>query len=399
MTHDHHFSSRRRRNWTNSGRRRKKNDNSKNSNVSKRNKQGKNGRRNWNGCTLHRRQGAGLQQTNSRTICWERRGLIKSLREMRTTRWVYSRYLATVTNLRSKVGAAHKNFIAIQFANTVRDTASKIREDPLLAIKQQEQAAYQALMSNPLRLKQLQEKNGIKAKKDKKDKKKHKEKGKHRSDDRSRSWERSRYHSRSRSPRHRSRDDYSRSRRSPSPYPRHSRRRSPSYSPRGDHRRRRDRSIDDSPRRRRSEDDVRQWPRSDESDEVPSSRRYDDGPKSRHDDRKRQRSQSPRRWAPPKRSRVSPPPATAQTQTAEDRAARLAAMSSNATEMSSERQEHLKKLLEQEKREMELEQELRAKSKGTSGFLNEEQKKVFGGSGDLEERLRRGRAGLVSRID
>lgn len=304
-----------------------------------------------------------------------------------------------VANSGQKVGASHKNFIATQFANTVRDTAAKIREDPLLAIKQQEQAAYQALMSNPLRLKQLQEKNGIKVKKEKKDKNKHKEKGKRRSDDRSRSRERIRYRSRSRSPRHRSRDDHSHSRRSSSPYYRNSRRRSPSYSPRDDHRRRRDRSIDGSPRRRRSEDDVRQWPRSDESDEVSSFRRRDVRPNSNYDDRKRQRSQSPHRRAPPpKRSRVSPPPMTAQTQSA-DRATRLAAMSSNATEMSSERQEHLKKLLEQEKREMELEQELRAKSKGMGGFLNQEQKKVFGGSGDLEERLRRGRVGLVSRID
>jgi len=147
-----------------------------------------------------------------------------------------------------KVGAAHKSFIATQFANTARDTAAKVREDPLLAIKQQEQAAYQALMSNPLRLKQLQEKNGIKMKKDKK---KHKEKHKHRSVDRSRSPGRSRYRSRSREPRHRSRDDYSRSRRSPSPHSRHSRRPSPSYSPRDDHRRRRDRSPSNSPRWRR----------------------------------------------------------------------------------------------------------------------------------------------------
>jgi len=298
-----------------------------------------------------------------------------------------------------KVGAAHKNFIATQFANTARDTAAKIREDPLLSIKQQEQAAYQALMSNPLRLKQLQEKNGIKVKKDKKEKRKHKDKGKHRSDDRSRSRERVRYRSRSRSPPRRSRDDYSRSRRSPSPYSRHSRRRSPSYSPRDDQRRRRDRSVDGPPQRRRSGDDVRQWPRSDESDEVPS-RSYGNKPQSNYDDRKRQRSQSPpRRPSPPKRSRISPSPTTTQTQSSEDRTARLAAMSSNATEMSSERQEHLKKLLEQEKRESELEQQLRAKSKGMGGFLNQEQKKVFGGSGDLEERLRRGRAGLVSRMD
>jgi len=298
-----------------------------------------------------------------------------------------------------KVGAAHKNFIATQFANTARDTAAKIREDPLLAIKQQEQAAYQALMSNPLRLKQLQEKNGMKVKKDKKEKRKHKDKGKHRSDDRPRSLERTRHRSRSHSP-HRSRDDYSRSRRSPSPYSRHSRRRSPSYPLRDDHRCQRDRSADEPPHRRGSRDDVRQWPRSDESDEVPSSRSSGNKPRSSHDDRKRQRSQSPpRRPSPPKRSRVSPPPVTTQTQPATDRAARLAAMSSNATVMSSERQEHLKKLLEQEKRESELEQQLRAKSKGMGGFLNQEQKKVFGGSGDLEERLRRGRAGLVSRMD
>ena len=82
-----------------------------------------------------------------------------------------------------QVGAAHKNFIATQYANTMRDTAAKIREDPLLAIKQQEQAAYQALMSNPLRLRELQERNGIKPKKDKKDKKdKKKDKHKHRKD-------------------------------------------------------------------------------------------------------------------------------------------------------------------------------------------------------------------------
>ncbi|KAG0143785.1 hypothetical protein CROQUDRAFT_95829 [Cronartium quercuum f. sp. fusiforme G11] len=47
-------------------------------------------------------------------------------------------------------------FISLQNANTARDTASKIREDPLLAIKQQEQMAYEALMKNPARLKAMQ---------------------------------------------------------------------------------------------------------------------------------------------------------------------------------------------------------------------------------------------------
>jgi len=86
VTHDHRVSSRRRRNLTNSGRRRKRNDSSKNFNAFKRNKQGRNGRRNWNGCILHRRRGAGLQQTILRTICWGRKGLIRSLRGTRMTR-------------------------------------------------------------------------------------------------------------------------------------------------------------------------------------------------------------------------------------------------------------------------------------------------------------------------
>jgi hypothetical protein len=46
VTHDHRFSSRRRRNWTNSGRRRKRNDSSRSFNGFKRNKRGRNGRRN-----------------------------------------------------------------------------------------------------------------------------------------------------------------------------------------------------------------------------------------------------------------------------------------------------------------------------------------------------------------
>lgn len=80
----------------------------------------------------------------------------------------------------------------------------------------------------------------------------------------------------------------------------------------------------------------------------------------------------------------------------DDRAARLAAMSANATSMTSERKERLTEMLEKEKIEMEKEEKARAKSKGMGGFLSHEQKKVFGGQGGLEERLRRGRAGLVS---
>lgn len=43
----------------------------------------------------------------------------------------------------------HKDFIAVQNANSARDTAAKIREDPLLAIKRQELAAMEALKNRP----------------------------------------------------------------------------------------------------------------------------------------------------------------------------------------------------------------------------------------------------------
>ncbi|KAG8716655.1 RNA-splicing factor [Ceratobasidium sp. 394] len=61
----------------------------------------------------------------------------------------------------AKVRASHKNFIAVQNANTVHNTAAKIREDPMFAIKQQEQAEYAALMTNPLHLRALKERAGI----------------------------------------------------------------------------------------------------------------------------------------------------------------------------------------------------------------------------------------------
>ncbi|KAI9791329.1 MAG: RNA-splicing factor [Piccolia ochrophora] len=45
--------------------------------------------------------------------------------------------------------ASQDSFMALQHANTLRDTAAKVREDPMLAIKRQEQAAYEAMMNDP----------------------------------------------------------------------------------------------------------------------------------------------------------------------------------------------------------------------------------------------------------
>ena len=131
---------------------------------------------------------------------------------------------------------------------------------------------------------------------------------------------------------------------------------------------------------------------------------------------KRERSPTPPSYN--KRSRMSPPPrsrpdyrpqrtnsghggssASGSSNPAEDRAARLAAMTSNATSLTAERKERLTTLLAEEKAELEAEEKARAKSGGMGSFLSQEQKKVFGGSGGLEDRIRRGRGGMVAIVD
>lgn len=56
-----------------------------------------------------------------------------------------------------QIGATSEKFQAVQSANDALDIASKIREDPMLAIKRQEQVAYQAMLNNPALRKQVKE--------------------------------------------------------------------------------------------------------------------------------------------------------------------------------------------------------------------------------------------------
>lgn len=74
-------------------------------------------------------------------------------------------------------------------------------------------------------------------------------------------------------------------------------------------------------------------------------------------------------------------------------------MSSNASSLTVDRKERLEKLLAKEKAELEVEDQLRAKSGGMGRFLGQEQKKVFSGVGGIEERIRRGRGGMVAAAD
>jgi hypothetical protein len=322
--------------------------------------------------------------------------------------------------------------------------AAKIREDPLFAIKQQEAAAYEALMSNPLKLKELKARSGGKDKdKDKKERKKERKERKER--------ERKERGHRSPSPLD-NHERHSRSRRSPSPYER--RDRSPYGSrndrdrsevdrdrltdtrdrrPRDDHTSRREpdaRARDhdhDSRARRLSDSHPRRpepahdapghddrtrrppWPRSDESESPPTRGRSPSYTRGRPADVPSKRVHSRSRSPPPpprepahKRARTNPPPPPAQPQqqqrpaAADDRAARLAAMSRDAGTADVERRARLAALLAREKAEAQTEQATRAKSGGMGSFLSHESKKVFGGQGGLEDRLRRGRAGLVA---
>jgi len=319
-----------------------------------------------------------------------------------------------------KLGASHKSFIAVQNANTARDIASKIREDPFFAMKQQEQAAYQALMSNPLRLRELQERNGIKPKKSREERKQEK-RGRYAGDSRKRQ--------RSLSPV----SDGARRSRTPPPHSRSRRADSASkyINDTGDRAARGEgrgsRYAGDSRKRQRSpspvnDDPKRSWitppshSRSRPADSASkltndtgdrATRGEGRGGRYAGDSRKRQRSPSPVNDGA-KRSRMTPPPHTRShpadsvskpTNDAGDRAARLAAMQSNASGMEFDRQKRLLELLAKEKAELEAENEVRSKSRGMGGFLSQEQKKVFGGEGGLEDRIRRGRGGLVVDAD
>ncbi|KAM3528645.1 hypothetical protein MY4038_005765 [Beauveria bassiana] len=159
--------------------------------------------------------------------------------------------------------AGQESFMALQNANSARDTAAKIRDDPLLAIKRQEQAAYEAMMNDPVRRKQLLAAMGKTDDGDKKNGSRHRE---------DRHKRRHRHHSRD-GDRHRGRDRSHKSRRrslsrSRSPHPRRSDSRDDGRGSRSW----RDDSEESSSRRHRNDSRDRRHSARDDS------RRYDRSP-------------------------------------------------------------------------------------------------------------------------
>ncbi|KAL9101030.1 MAG: hypothetical protein Q9163_003672 [Psora crenata] len=313
-------------------------------------------------------------------------------------------------NQKLEKGAGEESFMGLQNANTARDTASKIREDPMLAIKKQEQAAYEALMNDPVRRRLLLKAAGQELPRSKdREKKRHRHHHSHQSrrDDEDDRYGRSR-HSYDGKPHrkrnhHRRRSNSSSYSRSPSPY---DRRRSPSpYH----NKRRRSRSPPPYRSRRSTSPSYRR--------RSPSPRRYSRSPRRRSDYRngngnghrlnhsrsfpardrppphKRHntssvsRSPSPRNFAsrPPRPPR--PPPS------AEDKAAKLAAMQSAASELDADRANRIKAIEEQERTEREEEERVRARSGKLTGgkgeFVSGMQRKI--GEMGLSERMRRGK--------
>lgn len=301
---------------------------------------------------------------------------------------------------------SEESFIALQNANTVRDTAAKIREDPMLAIKKQEQAAYESLMNDPVKRRLLLKASGIDTTV-KKDREHRHSSHRHRSgreghrrsdkrghgDDEGRHSRRSRHEHRRRSisssysrstspPRRRSLSPYRSRKRSPSPY-QHSRR---SPSPR-----RRSRSPYSHKKkpinRSRSPDYRRRSP--------PPHRRRSRSPHQEHNgDSCLKHSKS---WDNSRRRNTSSPEdnGPSEKDNTDDREARLAAMQSAASELDQDRARRIAAIEEREKAEREKEEVARARSSkygGKGDFVTGLNRKA--GEMSIGERMRRGTHGL-----
>ena len=303
-------------------------------------------------------------------------------------------------NKKLEKGAAEESFIALQNANTARDTAAKIREDPMLAIKQKEQAAYEALMKDPASRRRLLQEAGHDVKP--KDKKRHEHRHRHHHRDRddrrgSRHDRDERDHHRSRKRRYseehdreyerikrrggedrlyrRQRSESPLSSKSPSPY-HHRRSRSP-YNKRRD-------SSPSPYRRYRSRS-----PRSPYRNGHRSPPHY-----QQNGHRSLNHSKSfPADRSKPRRNTSSPdedPKAEA-----DRKAAKLAEMQSAASDLDVQRSSRLKAIAEEERQRLEQEEKARERSSkygGKGDFVHGLNRKA--GEMSMGERINRGTAGL-----
>ncbi|KAL1412949.1 RNA-splicing factor [Vanrija albida] len=358
------------------------------------------------------------------------------------------------------IGNSHREFVAVQNANTARDTAAKIREDPVLAMKKAEQAAIAALMNRPDIRRQLKAAKKEREGGDDKEERRARRRAEKEERRRERHERRERRGDYDRSPRsdysddRRERDDrragrdyddrrrddrgYGRADRDDRDYRRDDRdrdyrrddrdRRPRSRSPRRDrddsHDRRHESSRSDE-RRSNGHSDRRPSPKRER--ESPKRERYDSrdahhgnghgsGPSNgrsnghssgshsahsrnsdeRYDNRARD-DRPPRRASPERKPYVkSEPAAPAQ----DDRAARLAAMSSNAASLNAERTEKLARRAIEEKAEEARDEKARSRyhRDEAAGLFMKHQEQMSGQIGLAESLQRRGGKGLLRDI-
>lgn len=299
-----------------------------------------------------------------------------------------------------KKDAGEEGFMALNSnANSSRDIASKVASDPMLAIKKQEQAAYEAMMNDPARKRMLLQAAGKDDGSDKRESR-HKHRSRHHRDDDDGHRSKRRRHSdeddERRSHRHRSHRHRHRS---------HSRSRSPLR--RSDdrdrdewrHRSRRDRdrsaSRSRSPRRSRHNDERREHRKSYPSPKRSgSSRSKSRSPyrartneTSRH---QRRRSPSYERGGSRHKSYRSLPEEAKRDEAAEqaEREKRLAAMQSNASELEGNRRTRLADLEARDAKQREEEDRKRSDKASFIGGIRKEAEGV-----DSGRRLQGGRGG------
>ncbi|CAG7561170.1 unnamed protein product [Fusarium equiseti] len=298
--------------------------------------------------------------------------------------------------------AGAESFMALQNANTARDTAAKIRDDPLVAIMRQQQA----MMNDPAKRRQILSSAGIEEKeKPRKKEDRHRRRHRHRSaDGEDRHHRRRRSYSRSRSPRRRddSREDRHRRRRDDS-RERHSRRRRDSDE--GDRREKRSGSRDGRERRSDSRDRREDRngdkhdggrPNGDSRDRRNGDNRNGDRYDNRRngdyrdkgDVRDHRDRRDYRRSYPSNRPRNNPEDDAAKE---EERQRKLAAMQSAATELDTDRQKRLAELDEREQAAREADDKARERG-GDRGFVNKLHQQA--GHKGLAERMGGARRGF-----
>ncbi|CAO1618410.1 unnamed protein product [Parajaminaea phylloscopi] len=343
-------------------------------------------------------------------------------------------------DLASGPGTGGKDsFMALQQnANSAGDLAAKIREDPMFAIKQQEQAAYQMLLKDPTRLKQLRAAAGLAEEDDKEARRRRKEEKRRRRAREEEDMARDRHHRGSGSGSGRHRDE------SPSPredrdHRRHSgqrrdypversrprgsssRNRSPEHDRervygRGDY-------DDRDQHSRRSNADSRYDDRSHQSSGRDARHRRSDGgsrsPERRSRERRYENRHDGRDRSPPSRRTALPAVPRRENQAADvsngpdaARAAALARMQSNAASLNSERTAYLDRVKQEEEEELRREESTRLRRQAqaggrsvqggaaaaTAGFLSQQRSQGLM-DGDLEHRLKRTARGGLQKFD